>query len=388
MKITGPIGEQKGQYTSISPADITPAQGVDVEALRAADPDPLEVVVSIPASKSKRGWNYTKESLGEIVDYVNQHTLSGFLGHQKAEEVSNEFPTPATHWIGAKMEGEIALIRGIIDASQENLKRWLRTGRIKEVSIFGYPELEKDAQGEINVVGYKPLSIDWTPLHRPGMATEIVAMEMETQRELEEIIRDQLKARTGAHTWIEDFILDPMAIIYRAEDSEKLYKVPYTQDGDTVTLGDAVEVHRVMTYEEVAVKDENKVVETTETQGEMAPAGESMEEKLKEAVGEISIERLAEAVKALEAKEQADHAARVKTLIAAKVAGETAQILVGKLITAEMVDTDEVINGKIDAILEDAELKKALGEMTVEAPAAVGGTETKEAGVKFTSRKF
>lgn len=78
MKITGPIGEQKGQYTSISPADITPAQGVDVEALRAADPDPLEVVVSIPASKSKRGWNYTKKSLGEIVDYVNQIHYRGF----------------------------------------------------------------------------------------------------------------------------------------------------------------------------------------------------------------------------------------------------------------------------------------------------------------------
>src|SRR5690606_29261376 len=30
--------------------------------------------------------------------------------------------------------------------------------------------------GEQHVVGYKPLSIDWTPLNRPGMPTEIVAI--------------------------------------------------------------------------------------------------------------------------------------------------------------------------------------------------------------------
>ena len=82
--------------------DIPLAPGVDVNELKKGDDDPLEVVVEIPASKSKRGWNYTADSLKNIVDAVNTQTLNGFLGHQKAEDVSNQFLPPVTHWVGAK----------------------------------------------------------------------------------------------------------------------------------------------------------------------------------------------------------------------------------------------------------------------------------------------
>lgn len=158
--------------------DIPVATGVDVEALKKGDEDPLEVVVEIPASKSKRGWNYTADSLKDIVNAVNTKTLNGFLGHQKPEDVSNQFLPPVTHWIGAKMVGEVAYFRGVVDAAAKDLKRWIKSGRIKQVSIFGMPKLQK-AAGETNVVGYEPLSIDWTPLDRAGMNTRIVAMSGE-----------------------------------------------------------------------------------------------------------------------------------------------------------------------------------------------------------------
>lgn len=154
--------------------DVPLASGVDVVELKKGDADPLEVVVEIPASKSKRGWNYTGESLRNIVDAVMSKTLNGFLGHQKAEDVSNQFLPPVTHWIGAKMVGETAYFRGLVDASAVDLKRWIRGKRITQVSIFGMPKLQK-ANGETNVVGYDPLSIDWTPLDRAGMSTRIVA---------------------------------------------------------------------------------------------------------------------------------------------------------------------------------------------------------------------
>ncbi|OKP91319.1 hypothetical protein [Paenibacillus sp. P32E] len=154
--------------------DVPLASGVNVDELKKGDTDPLEVVVEIPASKSKRGWNYTGESLRNIVDAVMSKTLNGFLGHQKAEDVSNQFLPPVTHWIGAKMVGETAYFRGLVDASASDLKRWIRGKRITQVSIFGMPKLEK-ANGETNVVGYDPLSIDWTPLDRAGMNTRIVA---------------------------------------------------------------------------------------------------------------------------------------------------------------------------------------------------------------------
>lgn len=158
--------------------DIPLSPNVDLEALKAGDDDPLEVVVEIPASKSTRGWNYTANSLKNIVDAVNSKTLNGFLGHQKPEDVSNQFLPPVTHWVGAKMVGEIAYFRGVVDAAAKDLKRWIKGGRIRQVSIFGRPKLQNIA-GETNVVGYEPMSIDWTPLDRAGMQTSIVAMSGE-----------------------------------------------------------------------------------------------------------------------------------------------------------------------------------------------------------------
>lgn len=158
--------------------DIPTAPSVNVEALKKGDADPLEVVVEIPASTSKRGWNYKGQSLQDIVTAVNSVTLNGFLGHQKPEDVSNQFLPPVTHWVGAKMVGEIAYFRGVVDAAATDLKRWIRSGRIKQVSIFGRPKIQR-AGKEMNVVGYEPMSIDWTPLDRAGMQTRIVAMSGE-----------------------------------------------------------------------------------------------------------------------------------------------------------------------------------------------------------------
>lgn len=154
--------------------DIPVAPGVDVNLIKQGDNDPLEVVVEVPVGKSKRGWNYTHKALKDIVDAVNTRTLAGFKGHQRPEDVSNQFIDPATHWIGAKMTETAAYFRGIVDKKEENLKRWIKGKRIKQVSIFGRPAL-KNVSGETQVVGYDPLSIDWTPLDRMGMPTRIVA---------------------------------------------------------------------------------------------------------------------------------------------------------------------------------------------------------------------
>ncbi|KYG90799.1 hypothetical protein A0U40_17885 [[Bacillus] sp. KCTC 13219] len=155
--------------------DIPVSSAVDIEALKKGDDDPLEVVVEIPVSQSKRGWYYTHEALRDIVNAVNERTLHGFLGHQKPEDVPSEFPEPVTHWVGAKMTEEAAYFRGIVDATAEKLKRWIRSGVVKQVSIFGEAHLA-DSNGSTHVVGYDPLSIDWTPLDRMGMPTRIVAV--------------------------------------------------------------------------------------------------------------------------------------------------------------------------------------------------------------------
>ena len=85
--------------------------------------------------------------------------LPGFLGHQKPEDVDSQFPTPVTHWVGAKWENGRAYFRGVIDKAAADLKRWIKAHTIRQVSIFGVPKLQR-VNGEYNVVDYKPLSID------------------------------------------------------------------------------------------------------------------------------------------------------------------------------------------------------------------------------------
>lgn len=175
-KALGEITHLEATVTGeMSVGDVPVAKWANLEAVKAGDEDPMEVVVSIPSGKSTRGWNYTPQALQKIVGEVNTTGLAGFLGHQKDENVSSEFPLPVTHWIGAVWKDGVAYFRGVVDKAAGDLKRWIRAGTVRTVSIFGVPTL-KQAGGETQVVDYRPLSIDWTPLGRAGMPTTIVAM--------------------------------------------------------------------------------------------------------------------------------------------------------------------------------------------------------------------
>lgn len=154
--------------------DVPLAKWADVKAIQKDDADPFEVIVEVPVGMSKRGWYYTAQALQRIVDEVMATGLPGFLGHQKPEDVSTQFPTPVTHWVGAMFKNDRAYFRGVIDKSAPDLKRWIRSKVIRQVSIFGRPGLQQVGQ-ETRVVDYEPLSIDWTPLNRPGMPTAVVA---------------------------------------------------------------------------------------------------------------------------------------------------------------------------------------------------------------------
>lgn len=451
-KAVGEMSETYGEMDSVSavispikPGDIPLAPGVDLDAMKAMDSDPLEVVVEIPATKSKRGWNYKTQSLKDIVDYTNQNTLNGFLGHQKAENVSTEFVPPATHWVGAEMKGDKAYFRGLVDADATNLKRWIRTGRIKEVSIFGYPKLKKGAKGEMDVVGYNPLSIDWTPLHRPGMPTKIVGMEMEdfnehvegeqldgTFEKLREDLREAAKVYfnangNGDYVWVRSVRYDDSTAIVEYEQQNlptKLYSIPFTINNNQVVLGDKTEVAEKRIYEPINTGEMNQggnedmnfaeimknlkgllqTGEVTYSQvlGEMGLttdkiAGE-MEEvkaaveaqdtlnKVKEALnvsGEMDIVEVAKkAGEAIENSKKDDFAKTIDDVINEKVVGEMAQGLVKKMLKVKDGATKEVIAGEIDTILADDFVKNLISSNHVDMPA---GITTPSNGDKSTS---
>ena len=281
MKHTGkPVGEMSGAYGEavslsalisgeLQPADIPVAPGVDIEAIKDGDQSSLELVVEVPSSKSKRGWLYQPQAIKDIVSHVNKHTLSGYLGHQKPENLDTEFPIPVVHWVGAswKDDKNAGYFRGVIDPAAKDLKRWIKAKRIKEVSIYGMPKLKK-ASGETHVVGYNPLSIDFVPIGRPGMPTRIVATgESEdfigefdgTHEELKTLLKEAVIQKLGITVtgpnsdclWVPNVWDDHVVVEHESKGVSKYYDFPYSVLDGVITLGDKKEVVPKRVYEPV-----------------------------------------------------------------------------------------------------------------------------------------
>lgn len=322
----------------MKPEDIPLAPGVDVEALKEGDDQPLEVVVEIPAGESTRGWDYRPESLKAIVDYVSRHTLSGFLGHQKPEDIATQFLDPATHWVGAKMVGETAYFRGVVDAAQSKLKRWIKTKRIKQVSIFGFPELQT-VGGKTKVVGYKPLSIDWTPLDRSGMPTRVVAIgEMDDPND------------EGGKTMTWEELLAQLKELIES-GSVTLEQIWSKLDPEGAKK--AADVQKLLEQVKAAlgVTDDNQLVAAVE-----------------------------DAAKAVAGSKKAEQDQLVQSVVKEKVTGEMAQDLIMRLYTPTEGATKETIAGEIDALIADERIKAMVSRLYVDTPTFVGGKGSPEPG--------
>lgn len=162
-----------------APSSIPLARGVDLEAIKAGDSDPMEVTVRIAPGKGSHGF-YTEAALKKLVSHVQEHTLAGYRGHIKGDELGHRFDYPSSHWIGAEWRADgAAYIRGVVDQSQPDLKRLIRAGRITQPSILYSDAKTERVGGEVRITDLNPLSIDWAPLGRAGMATaEVVGHEM------------------------------------------------------------------------------------------------------------------------------------------------------------------------------------------------------------------
>lgn len=335
--------------------DVPLASWADLQALKAGDAEPMEVVVEIPAGKSKRGWNYKPEALQKIVGEVMNQGLPGFLGHQKPEDVDSQFPMPVTHWVGALWKDGKAYFRGVVDKAAADLKRWIRAKMVRTVSIFGVPKLQQVA-GETQVVDYKPLSIDWTPLGRAGMPTSIVAIG-----EMDEIING---GGQNQMTW-----------------KELVTKLKEMLASKEVTLG---QVAGEMGWKAQDVAGEIDAEWLKEVTGAVETLG-----KVKEALG-VSGEMMdvlkvaEEAKKALDESVKAGLEKLIDEALKEKVAGEMAQALVKKMLTVPESANKEQIAGEIDKLLADEIIKAAIGKFHVDKPPIIGsgGKETTTLRVK------
>lgn len=445
-----PVGETVSLIANIagemSVDDVPLATWADLQAIKAGDESPLEVVVEVPVGRSKRGWNYKANALQSIVGEVMAQGLPGFLGHQKPEEISTQFPTPVTHWVGAKFDPNIenkdssgkviskgaAYFRGVVDKSADDLKRWIKAKVVRQVSIFGYPKIQKVA-GEINVVDYKPLSLDWTPLNRPGMPTRIVAFgeidvigELDgSQEELREALRAAVREKMSLqdNEWVYvDKTFDDHVIVEHSGANmpqSKFYRFNYAVIDGNVQLGEKAEVEKKTTYEPVGTKTTGEIdaggsdmnwkelvaklkamlasgeVTRAQVVGEMgwdaqAVAGEidanwvsqmtgatETLNKVKEALGvsgEMDVITVAQAAaSAVIEHRKAGRDVLVDEVLKEKVTGEMAQGLVRKMLNVAEDATKEQVAGEIDRILADDNVKAAIGKMHVDKPPFVGG---------------
>lgn len=330
--------------------DVPVAPWANIEKLKEGDPEPMEVVVEIPAGKSTRGWNYTPQALQSIVEMVMKQGLPGFLGHQKPEDASYQFPTPVTHWVGALWKDGKAYFRGVIDKAASDLKRWIKANVVRTVSIYGIPKLQYTA-GETHVIDYKPLSIDWTPLGRAGMPTAVVAIG-----EMDEIINN------GNNGGVE-----------RVDKKELLKQLKEMLESGEITLSEVAE-EMGWTAPQLAgeidsewAKQVNTAVETLgKIKAEFGITGE---------MDVLTV--LNEAKAALEEKKAKAQEQLIDETIKEKVVGEMAQTLVKKMLHVDGEITKEKVAGEIDKLLEDPAVKAAINAFYKDSPPPIGGNDNK-----------
>ena len=319
VQITGEINEAlavrfDGAVIGEMGVDTVPlSEKVDIDKLKAGDDDPLEVVVEIDSGKSKRKWNYLPQALESISRQINEKVPNGFLGHQKQENLAFEFPKIATHWVGAMYRDGKAYVRGVVDASQKDLKRWIRGGRIKQVSIYGIPTLRKE-NGETQVVDFDLMSLDWTPKDRNGMQTKVV-----TVSEMDDLLNKQ-----------------------------------NTDGGVKVTKQEVLgEMARMLKEGEISLTEAKTLVGETDETLKFKDVAKQLDVAPENVVGEIS--RLKNLEKQVA---ESKHENLVKKVLNEEVKDETIRGIVGEMIDSDVEDDEKKIASEIADILQRDTVKK------------------------------
>lgn len=375
--------------------DIPVSKNIDIEQLKKDDDNYVEIVAEIPVSKSKRGWNYTEKAIKDVVTNVNEGKVIGLRGHQDATKIGTEFPSISTVWTGAKYDSKNkkAFVRGIIDPSDPDLKRWVTSGLINQVSIFGEATLKKGKNKETNVTGYKTYSIDWTPPDRNGMETTVKVYK-KASGEMTNIISDNLSgeldgsfeemkeelqnslntyfgnlSNNDTYVWIKKTFQDSCVCEVSDTNTNYLYNVQYQENNDIITLGEVKQVKEVVTYEPVNIGEMGESNLSDKTI-EKEIIKEIMPKDFKKVVGEMSSKDLEEILKKYQEQEETNkkkiHGEMVQKILKDEVQNEDLRNLI--LSIKSFIGEDEkAIKGEIAEVLNLDVIKK-FNDTTFKAP--------------------
>ena len=190
------------------PSTIPLARNFDdnkLRQLKATDSDPLEVLVKIGVGPGSHGF-YGSDAIKGLADHVQANTLPGYLGHVRGEDLAHVFTYPAVHWIGALWHPvkQAGYFRGVIDQREPDLKRLIRTGRITAPSVLYANPRTETRNGRKEIVSFAPISLDWAPLGREGMASAAVVSwgeQRSTQGVRDELHGEVLPAPGLRQSW-------------------------------------------------------------------------------------------------------------------------------------------------------------------------------------------
>ena len=374
--------------------------------------DPLDCIFAVEYRTSKSGIEYLDSAYEHIVETILTSTVfipSGY-GHQSQEAFFYEGRKLYGSVIGALLDKESGKIyyRIIPDKGEDakDIRRWLKNKQINAVSIWGIPTYADESRK--TVIDYALRSVDFVPPLSEGQRNESAIGQMEDMSfyERQGKIRAALQAHYKDYVFTEDFY-DDFVI---GEYENQLYKIPYRIQNDTVTVGAAQKVRRVVEYKlqeeekmeitsipndeltaEIARRTKSGLLSAQAVAGEMGVTLEDAEQlkglqadsseltKLKEAAGEMTLTDAINFAKKAKEEEKAQAAKKaIGEMVDAvkaekgltkdgKPTGEMAA-MVDKFCHFEVGMSKAQVAGEMDRVINDEDIQKMVQVKTATAP--------------------
>ena len=163
------VGEFRGNYP-----DVPNAAGVNMEELRALDPDPFFVtlpLVPLAGTVSKNGTLYDDALMASVEEQINSARPGGINGHIANQDRENAYPLPVGLWVGAKRIGETLWGKAYLPPSdfRNHVRQLKAVGGKIATSIYGRGDYEPVRTGVRRLKNFQLESMDFAPPSRAAL---------------------------------------------------------------------------------------------------------------------------------------------------------------------------------------------------------------------------
>ncbi len=195
------VSEFKGDFP-----EVPLGAGIDLEALKADDPDPF--FVTLPFARtgavSGSGLEYDAELVNAVVQQINENHPTGIMGHIPEEKAGSDYPVPEVYWVGATQKDGTAWAKGYVPPgkARDTLRRLKAVGGKAATSIWGQPTRRvPTSQGRWKAAGFKLHQLDLAPYERAALKLGggfRVTAEMQSQEVEDTMTREEILASLTA----------------------------------------------------------------------------------------------------------------------------------------------------------------------------------------------